>query len=105
MRENSWLDNIVWGLLILFLIPSGLVVASWNSLPGSRLYRVKIFMEDALLAAAPTVQAKGDLHAAYTERRFAEAKKLLVDQSSTEGLVYLNEQVLQAKTNIQNAPD
>lgn len=105
MQQNNWFDNVIWGLLLLFLIPSSIVVASWNSLPGARLYKAKIFMEDMLLAVTPTTESKATLHVAFTERRFSEAQKLLVNQSSTEGLVYLNDQVKQAKENIERASD
>lgn len=99
------LDNLIWGILFLLLIPSGFAVASWNSLPGSRLFRVKLGMESGLLAIAPTAEVKGDFNIAFTERRFSEAKQLLANQASGKGLAYLDAQIRETKETIQKAPN
>lgn len=101
----SLLDNLIWGILLLLLIPSGLVLASWDSLPGSMLYKTKLTMEQALVVVMPSYEAKGSLQVAYTERRFSDAKRMLADKSSVEGLAYLNEQVVTTKLAIRNAPN
>ncbi len=103
---NKIFDTIVWGFLLLFAVPSVMIVASWNSLPGDQLYGMKLSMEQALLVlASPSYSAKGSLQVKYTERRFSEAKRLLADKASVEGLVYLGNQVDTTKTVIVQAPN
>ncbi len=103
--RSGLLDNVIWGILLLLLVPSGLAVASWNSLPGSRLYAFKLTVEQAIVSLAPGYEAKGNLQVVYTERRFSDAKKLLADEASVEGLVYLNNQVITTKKTIRSVPD
>ncbi len=95
MRSSfgEWLDNAVWVILFLMLVPSSFAVASWNSLPGSGLFRIKLTMEQALVFLIPSVEAKGNLQIAYTERRFSEAKRLIANETSVQGLSYLDNQV------------
>ncbi len=102
--RNNFVDNLIWIILFILLVPSGLVIASWNSLPGSHLYAMKIAAENVLLALAPTQQAKGELEVAYTERRFSEATTLLNNGSSVEGLANFRSQAEAAKEAIQKAP-
>lgn len=90
---NRTLNMVLWVVLFILILPSSLAVASWNSLPGSNLFSVKLFMEQALVFVVPTAQAKGTLEIAYTKRRFSEANRLLSDQSSVQGLSYLNSQI------------
>src|SRR5258706_15313391 len=97
---NKTVNTILWVILFIFLLPSSLAIASWNSLPGSDLYAVKLAMEQALVFVTPSVQAKGDLQIAYTERRFSDAKRLLADQASVQGLSYLDTQVVTTKNAI-----
>lgn len=104
MPRSSWTDTAIWIVLFILLVPSGLVVGSWNSLPGSNLYAVKIAAENALVAVAPTQQAKGELQVAYTQRRFSEATTLLNDASNPTGLENFRAQVEKAKEAIAQAP-
>lgn len=90
---REWFDNAVWIILFLLLVPSAFAIASWNSLPGSGLFRIKLTMEQALVFLVPSVEAKGNLQIAFTERRFSEAKRLISDQTSVQGLSYLDNQV------------
>ena len=100
------LDKIIWiGLFVLF-VPTSLVIASWNSLPGQLLFPVKLGLERTLLVlVSPSYEVSGELQIKYTERRFAEAQRLLADQNSVSGLPYLEQQVADAKTAIENAPN
>ncbi len=99
-------DYLSWGFLTAFFLPTALIVASWNSLPGESLYNVKRGLEQALLFfAKPSYAAQGTLHVTYTERRFAEAKKLLADRHSVQGLTYLKEQVATTKNVVSRAPN
>lgn len=102
---NKVTNTILWVILFFLLVPSSLAVASWNSLPGSHLFTVKLVMEQALVAVVPSAQAKGDLQIAYTERRFSEARRMLADQSSVQGLSYLNSQVGVTRDEITNTAD
>ncbi len=102
---NKVFNTVLWVVLFILLLPSSLAIASWNSLPGSRLFATKLFMEQALVFVIPSAQVKGDLQIAYTERRFSEAKRLLSDQSSVQGLSYLDNQVDVTKDQILNAKD
>lgn len=99
------LDYFSWGFLLVFLIPSVLIVASWNALPGDRAYGVKLALESTLLfVARPSYAADGALNVKYTERRFSETKRLLADRQSVEGLPYLERQVAATKAVIDRAP-
>lgn len=102
---NKTLNTVLWVILFLFLVPSSLAVASWNSLPGTRLFTTKLFMEQALAFLVPSAQAKGNLQIAYAERRFSEADRMLADQASVEGLPYLNSQIDVAKNQILASND
>jgi len=90
---SKTVNTIIWVVLFLLLFPSSLAVASWNSLPGSRLFQVKLVMEQGLVFIVPSAQAKGDLQIAYTSRRLSEAKQLITSGSSVQGLSYLDNQV------------
>ena len=104
MRITNWWDNLIWVVLFLFLVPSTLAVASWNSPTGSRLYRVKLATEKALIAIAPTRAFKSELQVAYTGRRLNEATDLLINNSSGEGLESFRKQVQEAKNALAMAP-
>ncbi len=102
---NKVFNTVLWVILFILLLPSSLAIASWNSLPGSRLFTTKLFMEQALVFLIPSTQVKGDLQIAYTERRFSEAKRLLSDKTSVQGLSYLDSQVDVTKDQILKAKD
>lgn len=102
---NKTVNTIVWVILFLLIIPSSLVVASWNSLPGSHLYQFKLFAEQALVTITPSDQAKGTLQIAYTQRRFDDAKRLLADNTSGSGLSYLDTQINTTRKAIVETPD
>ena len=103
MRSSFW-DNVIWVILFIFLVPSMLVVASWKSLPGSNLYRIKLAAEDLAVAFAPSGLLKGQLQVAYTGKRLDEATELLSTEASGEGLEYFRSQIEEAKQAIANAP-
>lgn len=102
---EGWLDNATWVILFVLLVPSTFAVTSWNSLPGTRLYGIRLAMENALLAVAPSHQAKGQLYASFTERGAKDATRVLSDSGSTVGLTYLSAHVNAAKENIQKTSD
>lgn len=103
---RKFIDSFLIVFLTLFTIPSIFIVASWDSYPGSRLFAVKLGLEKALaFVVAPSYDISVALQMKYTERRFSEAKKLLADQHSVSGLVYLTNQVQETKQSIIKAPE
>jgi len=99
------LDFVSWGFLFAFFVPSVLIVASWYSLPGDMLYGTKLVLERAILTfASPSYAVESQLNIKYTERRFAENRRLLADRHSVVGLPYLEAQVAATKAVIYRAP-
>lgn len=103
---RQFLNYLTWGFLVLFAAPTVMVIASWNSLPGDPLYGFKLGMEQMLLVlVSPSYATQGTLSVKYTERRFSDAKRLLADKGSVEGLAYLDKQVVNTKNIIEKASD
>ncbi len=100
------LNYITWGFIILFAAPTVMIIASWNSLPGDPLYGIKLGLEQALLVlVSPSFGTQGNLSVKYTEQRFSEAKRLLADKGSVEGLQYVDKQVTTTRDIIQKGND
>lgn len=100
------LDYASWGFILLFAVPTILIMASWNSLPGEPMYGVKRSFEQTLLFfVKPSYAAEASLNVQFTQRRFNEAKVLLANNQSTEGISYLSQQIKATKTVIERAPD
>lgn len=85
-RFLNWFSGI---FAVVFLIPSFLVMVSWNAIPGDFTYGVKTGLEDVLLAFVSNTSFAPRVSAAYTERRFTEATKLLDEKGSTVGYTLL----------------
>lgn len=102
---RKFINSFTWAFLIVFSVPSVLIVASWNSLPGEVLYTVKLGLEQSLLfVVSPSVQAKESLQVRYTERRLTDAKRMLSEKHSVEGLPYLTYQINATHDTLVNAP-
>ena len=100
------LDISLWSFLFVFFVPTLLIIVSWGSLPGEALFPVKLSMEQVLaVIISPSYEAKSKLQVRYTERRFVEAKRLLADRHSVQGLPYLVSQVAATKAVIYRAPN
>lgn len=100
------IDKILWGMLVVLFIPTVMIVASWNALPGESMYGTKIALERAALAlASPSYATSGTLQIKYTERRFAEAKQLMASKQSIQGLPYLEQQIAETKKSIKRTPN
>jgi hypothetical protein len=98
-------DYLSWGFILLFAVPTILIMASWNSLPGEPMFGVKRSFEEVLLFfVKPSYAAEAQLNMHYTRRRMNEAKTLLANRKSTEGLSYLSQQVRMTKAVIERAP-
>lgn len=99
-------DNALWILSLFFIIPTILIMASWNSYPGEPMYGVKLALEKTLLFfAKPSYAAESSLNVVYTERRFTEAKALLSNDQSAKGLSYLSQQITSTTAVIDRAPN
>ena len=95
---RAFLDKILWGTPLVLFGPSTMIVASWNALPGDRMYGIKLALgkncpshRQSLLCHKRQSQIK------YTERRYAEAKQLMASKQSIQGLPYLEQQIAQTK--------
>ena len=99
-------DNALWILSLLFIIPTIFIMASWNSYPGEPMYGVKLALEKTLLFfVKPSYAAEASLNVVYTERRFSEAKTLLANDQSAKGLSYLSQQITSTTAVIDRAPN
>ncbi|MBI2405078.1 hypothetical protein HYV22_02770, partial [Candidatus Gottesmanbacteria bacterium] len=79
---------------------------SWDSLPGDPFYSVKLGLEQTLFVlVSPSFSAQGNLSVKSTARRCSDAKRLLADKGSVEGLAYLDKQVATTKTIIEKGSD
>lgn len=92
-------------LALFLLIPMGLILASWNALPGDSIYPIKTGLEKVALKLAGETLLERRLEVKYTERRFTEAEKLLIQQHSTRGFAQLLSQVQIAKEKTVKAQD
>lgn len=103
---KRFLDSFLWIAIVILFIPSYMIIASWNSLPGEGLYGTKVALERlALVIASPSYAAESELQLRYTDRRFAEARSLFHDKHSVQGLSYLSDQVKATRDTINKAPN
>lgn len=99
-------DYASWFFLMLFAVPTVLIMASWSSLPGEPMFAVKRSFEQALLfAVKPSYNTEAKLNIQYTQRRLSETKVLLAKNKSGEGISYLRQQISATKVLIEKAPD
>ena len=103
---SHWFDKLTIGFVIVFSVPTALVILTWNSLPGNFDYPIKLAMENLLLlVVSPSYAATGNLNVKYTERRSDEAAQLLATTQSGAGLVFLANQVTETKSTILAGSD
>lgn len=103
------LNVLTWSLLAFFLVPSGLILASWNAVPGDSLYGVKVGLEKTLVSITPSLALQSSLQVNYTERRLAETQRLLADtyrpQETIQSLYNLELQATQTQHAIESVSD
>lgn len=100
------IDYASWGFILLFALPTVLIMASWNSLPGEPMFGVKrAFERVLLLMVKPSYAAEAKLNVQYTQRRSKEAQVLLASDQSTDGLRYLSQQIQATQAVIERAPN
>lgn len=106
---KKFLNILTWSLLAFFLVPSGLILASWNAVPGDSLYGVKVGLEKTLVSITPSLALQSSLQVNYTERRLAETQQLLADtyrpQETIQSLYNLELQATQTQHAIESVSD
>jgi len=90
---------------VVFAVPSFLILVSWNALPGESLYGVKTTLEDIALAVTVRTPIASAFSLNFTERRFAEANKLLAKKGSTVGYTLLVAEARETQTIIVDQQD
>lgn len=102
---NRFLNAFSGVFAIVFLIPSFLIMVSWSAIPGDFAYGLKTGLEDVLLAVVSGTGFAPEVSAAYTERRFTEAVKLLDKKGSTVGYTLLIKEAKQTQNLIIEKSD
>lgn len=97
---------VTLALALLLLAPAGLILASWNSLPGDSLYPAKRTLEKVALALlSPSYQTQTSLQTKLIARRLDEATATIDQKSSSRGLTELKSQLQTAQTQVAQAPN
>lgn len=94
---KKFFSALLTGFAIFFSIPTVLILASWNALPGQVLYSVKSSLEDVALALTINTPLSTAFSVSFTGRRFAEATKLQDKEGSTAGYELLVAEAQQAQ--------
>lgn len=102
---RTWLDAALTAFAIIFLIPSVLILASWNALPGDALYSTKTSFEKVALAITINTPLASRLSLNFTDRRFSEANRLLAKDGSTLGYTLLVAQATQSRDIVVDKQD
>lgn len=102
---RTWLDAALTALAIILFVPAGLILASWNALPGDSLYSTKTAFEKVALAITIKTPLASMLSLNFTDRRFNEANRLLAKDGSTLGYTLLVAQAAQSKDIIVEKQD
>lgn len=71
------LTGFILGIILILFVPSTLILASWNAVPGDSTYNIKVGLEKAILGITPSDNLKTTLEIKYTERRFSEVEKII----------------------------
>lgn len=95
MRE--FLSNLLSALAIVLIIPTTLILISWNAIPGDKLYPLKRGLEDIALFLTIRTPIASAFSLEFTDRRFSEANILLAKKGSTLGYTLLVEGATQTK--------
>jgi hypothetical protein len=102
---KKFLNTVFTGMVVLLAIPTILILASWNALPGDFLYPVKTGLEDIVLALTIRTPLASAFSIKFTDRRFSEATRLLAKKGSTIGYGLLVEEAQQTKDIIVKKQD
>ncbi len=102
---KKFLSALLTGFALFFSIPTVLVLASWNAIPGDRLYSVKSSLEDVALALTANTRIATSFSVNFTDRRFDEAAILLDRKGSTVGYELLVAEAQQTRSMVLNKQD
>lgn len=97
MNNKKLYNIIIYSIIGILTVPTIAILATWNTLPGEKLYPVKVSLEKIAAAiASPSYAARSELELQLLERRISENEMLFADLS-TAGLDELTAQALSAK--------
>jgi len=100
MDVGKTLNTIGIILTVLFIVPTAMIVVTWDTLPGQKLYPVKRSLERiALSIVGGNFEVKTGFQAKLVERRFEESTKMLA-QASTVDVSNFTQEVKEVKNNI-----
>jgi hypothetical protein len=102
---KKFLDRLITGLAIAFVIPTTLILISWNAIPGDRFYPIKTEMEDITLALTANTRFASAFSLEFTDRRFNEATLLLAKEGSTVGYELLVAEAQQTQAIVLSKQD
>jgi len=102
---KKFLDRLITGLAIAFVIPTTLILISWNAIPGDRFYPIKAEMEDITLALTANTRFASAFSLEFTDRRFNEATLLLAKEGSTIGYELLVAEAQQTQAIVLDKQD
>lgn len=102
---KKFLSALFTGFALFFSIPTILILASWNAIPGGSLYSVKSSFEDVALALTANTPIATAFSVNFTDRRFNEAAILLDKKGSTVGYELLVAEARQTRSMIIDKQD
>lgn len=102
---KKFFSALFTGFALFFSIPTVLILASWNALPGESLYSVKSSLEDVALALTSNTPIATTFSVNFTDRRFTEAVRLLDKKGSTVGYELLVAEAQQTQNMIIKQQD
>jgi hypothetical protein len=102
---RKFLDRLITGIAIAFVIPTTLILISWNAIPGDRFYPIKTEMEDITLALTANTRFASAFSLEFTDRRFNEATLLLAKEGSTIGYELLVAEAQQTQALVLDKQD
>src|SRR5258706_1549629 len=99
------LDALFTAIVLLLAIPSTLILASWNAIPGDKMYPVKSGLEDAVIFIFSGTPLLPKVSMKFTDRRLNEATVLLSKKGSTVGYDLLVAEARQTQNYIVQKSD
>ncbi|MEJ2347946.1 MAG: DUF5667 domain-containing protein [Patescibacteria group bacterium] len=82
---KKFLNIFLTAFAAFFSVPTILILASWNAIPGDSLYSIKTGLEDVVLTLTINTPLASAFSVNFTDRRYTEATKLLAREGSSVG--------------------
>lgn len=98
-------DGLITAVALIFFVPTTLVLASWNAIPGDGLYPLKTSLENTTLLILSGTPFVPKVSMQFTDRRLGEATALLDKKGSTVGYDLLVANAQQTQVLISNKND